>query len=212
VALLLGSLLAVFAGTGLVSAQPPIANPVRTLPAVVMPGQEFQVTITFTSTFDGFWNIGLEDWAPAGWNVSVDHVNWCTPPADWSTPVLPWTTNKAEYFWLGLPPGPPPYAYPAGTSFTAMYWVRVPSDALPGTYTFSPLSLIRYYDWDDLSFPPVVYEQPIEGDPIDVAPYTVGYDTYPVNKLRVLAPWIALLAVIMFGTSLLVVMRRRVQT
>jgi hypothetical protein len=114
---------------------------------------------------------------------------------------VPWTTNKAEYLWDFF------NFYNMGVPFTAVYRVRVPSDAVPGTYTFN--GLIRY--WIGIDGP---YEEEILGDPIDVAPYTVGYDTYPVNKLAVLAPWItALGAVIMFGATLLVVLRlHRVQT
>ena len=37
----------------------------------------------------------------------------------------------------------------------------------------------------------------------------VGWETYPIDKLRVLLPWIALLAAIMAGASLLVLRRRR---
>jgi hypothetical protein len=37
----------------------------------------------------------------------------------------------------------------------------------------------------------------------------VGWETYPVNKVRVLLPWIALLAAIMVGASLLLVLRHR---
>jgi hypothetical protein len=41
------------------------------------------------------------------------------------------------------------------------------------------------------------------GDP------TVGWETYPISKVRVLLPWIALGAVIIVGASLLVLRRRR---
>ena len=37
----------------------------------------------------------------------------------------------------------------------------------------------------------------------------VGWETYPISKVRVLLPWIALLAAIMAGASLLVLRRRR---
>jgi hypothetical protein len=40
----------------------------------------------------------------------------------------------------------------------------------------------------------------------------VGWETYPVSKVRVLAPWIALLAAIMIAASLLVLRRRRTTT
>jgi len=43
-------------------------------------------------------------------------------------------------------------------------------------------------------------------------PGAVGWETYPVNKVRVFLPWIALLAAVMAGASLLVVRRRRAQS
>jgi len=58
---------------------------------------------------------------------------------------------------------------------------------------------------------------PLGGDPVvsDSDPshyYTqlpVGWETYPVNKMRVLLPWIGLLGAIIAGASLLVLRRRR---
>jgi hypothetical protein len=41
---------------------------------------------------------------------------------------------------------------------------------------------------------------------------TVGWETYPVSKVRVLLPWIALFAAIVAGVSLLLLRRRRTQT
>jgi len=49
-----------------------------------------------------------------------------------------------------------------------------------------------------------------ELDPIVGGP--VGWETYPVSKVRVLLPWIALFAAIVAGAGLLVLRRRRVQT
>ncbi len=43
-------------------------------------------------------------------------------------------------------------------------------------------------------------------------PYAVGWETYPVNKVRAFLPWIALLAAIAGGASLLVLRRRRTTT
>jgi hypothetical protein len=40
-------------------------------------------------------------------------------------------------------------------------------------------------------------------------PTTVGWETYPINKVRVLLPWIGLLGAIVAGASLLVLRRRR---
>jgi hypothetical protein len=41
---------------------------------------------------------------------------------------------------------------------------------------------------------------------------TVGWETYPINKVRVLLPWIALLTAIIIGASLLVLRHRRAQS
>jgi len=43
-------------------------------------------------------------------------------------------------------------------------------------------------------------------------PGAVGWETYPISKVRVFLPWIALLAVIAAGVSLLVLRRRRAQS
>lgn len=55
--LLITSLVAVFAGGGLVAELE--ANPVRDLPADVSPGEEFQVTVAFTWSARNFAAIGL---------------------------------------------------------------------------------------------------------------------------------------------------------
>jgi hypothetical protein len=197
--LLIGSLLAVLAGTRAVAAQD--AQPVRILPAVVMPGDEFEVTVAFTSPADGFWNIGLADSAPAGWSVSVDK-EWCTPAANSSAPVVPWTTNKAEYLWDPLA------VYDEGQAFTAVYRVRVPDDAGAGTYTFAGGTLEYYIGADG------PYDEEITGDAgIEVeAPSVPNGDGngQPVNQLRALAPWIALGAAVIAGVAVFVVRRRRV--
>jgi hypothetical protein len=43
-------------------------------------------------------------------------------------------------------------------------------------------------------------------------PTTVGWETYPINKVRVLLPWIALLGAIIAGAGLLVLKHRRAQS
>jgi hypothetical protein len=40
----------------------------------------------------------------------------------------------------------------------------------------------------------------------------VGWETHPINKLRVLLPWIALLAAIVGGVSIMVLRRRRARS
>jgi hypothetical protein len=99
------------------------------------PGEEFQVTVTFTSPHSDVNGIGLTDIAPAGWSVSVNKT-WCTPGANEDNKPTP---NQAEYLWFGGPG-----VYPAGTGFTAVYKVQVPTAATPGTYTF-PDGKLEYY-------------------------------------------------------------------
>jgi hypothetical protein len=60
---------------------------------------------------------------------------------------------------------------------------------------------------DEDSTPGQITDQGGPGDPTPV-----GWGTYPTHKVRVLLPWIALLAAIVAGTSLLVVRRRRAQS
>jgi hypothetical protein len=63
---------------------------------------------------------------------------------------------------------------------------------------------------------PIHDEDPTVGQIIDQGgpgyPGAVGWETYPISKVRVLLPWIALLAAVMAGTSLLVVRRRQAQS
>ncbi len=104
----------------------------RELPAVVMTGDEFWVTVTFTSPEDDFHAIALTDLAPAaGWNVSVD-VAWTQPPAMMAHTPEP---EMAVYIWEG--------PYDAGVEFSAAYKIRVPVDAEPGAYTFN--GSLEYY-------------------------------------------------------------------
>jgi len=119
----------------------------RKLPLTVSRGEEFVVTVTFTSPEDGFHAIGLTELAPTGWDVSVD-VTWTEPQAMVAnTPG----TEKAEYIWEG--------PHDAGVEFTAEYKVRVPVDAEPGEYAFS--GRLEYYIEP---VPAPSYEDEIAGD------------------------------------------------
>ena len=103
----------------------------RELPVTVTAGEDFEVTVTFAAPADGFHAIGLTDVVPAGWKVSVD-LAWTEPQA-----ILAHTPEPegAVYIWMG------PFA--AGVEFTAVYKVRVPVDAGPGSYIFS--GSLEYY-------------------------------------------------------------------
>jgi PKD repeat protein len=130
--LLVSSLLAIFIGPGVAVAQPTVT---RVLPAVVEPGDVFNVTITWTAPADDFNSIGLHDetpTAPSDWTTSVDATS-CDPDADSSNAV----GNVAEYIWFG--------PYSSGTAFTAVYQVQVPVATAPGIYTF-PDGTLEYFE------------------------------------------------------------------
>jgi hypothetical protein len=68
----------------------------------------------------------------------------------------------------------------------------------PGTYIRNRSSDQEFYI-DDLA---------VNGNNYDMDP-EVGWETYPISKVRVLLPWIALLAAIVAGAGVLVLRRRR---
>jgi len=191
---LISSVLAIGAGAGVVAADG--ANPVRALPATVTPGQQFQVTVTFISPAVDFNAIGLLDEAPAGWNVSVDKA-WNTPLADVEHTPSP---EEAAYIWFG------PYA--DNVTFTVVYKVQVPPAAPPRTYAV-PGGTLEYYTAAEGP-----YVEAIAGhDEIEVTEASPADDDTAnvLNKLAGAAPWIALVAAIIAGASLLVLRRRRAQ-
>ena len=106
-------------------------NVVRDIPSQVVRGETFEVTVTFTAPEDEFNAIGLTDFAPDGWDVTVDR-SWGTPNAG----AVKATNNKAEIAWYG--------PYDKDTAFTAVYKVTVPGDAPLGVYTFGD-GLLEYY-------------------------------------------------------------------
>jgi len=86
--------------------------------------------VNFTAPANNFFLISLSDFAPAGWNVTVN-TTWCTPVATSVTA----TGNETQIVWGG--------SFSNGTFFTAVYKVAVPEDAGEGFYTFT--GFLRYY-------------------------------------------------------------------
>jgi hypothetical protein len=103
-----------------------------------------------------------------------------------------------------------PSAVPVGTQYWKYHipegWIQIPMTIV------GPPSVIRItlkdggLGDDDGAANGVIVDQGGAGNP-----GTVGWETYPINKVRVLLPWIGLLAAIMAGASLLVLRRRRAQ-
>ena len=107
----------------------------RDLPDTMQPGEEFDVTVTFTSPGGVFSNIGFGDVVP--------EVTWIvTDPPD-LTKISPHPTligitdNKPAIVWMKAG------GYGAGTQFTACDQVTVPADATPRVYDF-PNGVVRY--------------------------------------------------------------------
>jgi hypothetical protein len=87
-------------------------------------------------------------------------------------------------------------------------WSNIPSGIITTQTTFVALG----FGTDSLGHE-ISYEEGYLGErdsvTVNTRPLSVGWETYPINKLAVLAPWIALAAVIISGVSLLVLKRRR---
>jgi len=107
-------------------------NATRVLPATVQRGETFDVTATFTAPADEFVAISFTDFAPDGWNVTVDET-WCQPEGSWTKA----TGNRAELAWQG--------PYDGGVDFTTLYKVTVPCGASVGNYTFDGHGGLAYY-------------------------------------------------------------------
>lgn len=123
------------------------AQPERELPAMVTPGEEFEVTVTFTSPHDAFHAIGLTDVAPLGWNVTVN-MTWATPPPMTTHITAP---EEAVYIWAG--------PFDNGVEFNAVYKVQVPADAERETYIFA--GFLEYFIEPH---PESSYKEEISGD------------------------------------------------
>jgi len=141
VVLLTAAAIIVFSA-GIALGHPP-ANAVRALPDTVERGETFNITVNFTAPADNFSAIALEDFAPAGWNVT----------GAWAQPSATKTVNGSEvgYMWWQHP-------YSNGTNFIATYEVKVPCNASLTNYTFDGdnLSYLAYFIgnqtqiWEDI--------------------------------------------------------------
>jgi len=131
----------------------------------------------------GFFSFNITGLTPAGQTVTV-------------TITLPSGAAPTQYWKYG-----PTLANPVA------HWYQIPMTIV------GPPNVIRItlvdggLGDDDGAADGTIVDQGAPGNP-----GAVGWETYPISKVRVLLPWIALLAAIVAGASLLVVRRRRAQT
>jgi len=125
------------------------------------------------------------------------------PDGFFSFTITGLSNGQAVNVTIVLPPGSAPTQYWKYHPNTQGGWVQIPMTIV------GPPNVIRITlvdgglgDDDGTAFGTIV-DQGAPGG------YPVGWETYPTNKVRVFLPWIALLAAIMAGVSLLVVRRRR---
>ena len=87
-------------------------------------------------------------------------------------------------------------------------WINILSKAINATTTFEAKGF-----GTDSQLQEVSYATGYLGERavVTVSIRSVGWETYPIDRVRVLLPWIALLAAIMVGASLLVLRHRRAQ-
>jgi len=94
----------------------------------------------------------------------------------------------------------------------------LPVDAEVTLYAYGTAAAGQYSNVGAVTGEPPVGADVSDSDPSHYygrttpPPPTVGWETYPVNKVRVLLPWIALLTAIIVGASLLTLRRRRAQS
>jgi hypothetical protein len=85
------------------------------------------------------------------------------------------------------------------------HWNSIPSGPITGPTSF----IARGSGTAPGDFPVNYLTDPPEQDDVTVGTLTVGWETYAVDKARVLLPWIGLLAAVAIGANLLVVRHRR---
>ena len=107
---------------------------------------------------------------------------------------------------ITLPPGPTPTQYWKYHPITQGGWVQIPMTVVSPNVIRITLIDGGLGD-DDGAADGTIVDQ---GGPGNPGP--VGWEPYPISKVRVLLPWIALFAAIVVGASLLVLRRRRAQS
>jgi hypothetical protein len=172
---------------------------------------------------------------------NVDFTPWVDNSVTTATATGSASFATSEGNVLGLtavtPPGTPPVALPHGmfnfticclTGSTATLSITFPQP-IPVGYKWWKYVGGSWYSLpigsdDGDNFITVTLRDNVLPDDEDIVPGqitdqggpgepgAVGWDTYPISKVRVFLPWIALLVAIAAGASLMVLRRRRVQS
>jgi hypothetical protein len=111
---------------------------------------------------------------------------------------------------ITLPPGPTPTQY---WKYHASEggWIQIPMAVVGPNVITITLVDGGLGDDDGDATNGIIVDQGGSGNPGPGPRGPVGWETYPVSKVRVLLPWIALLAAIVAGVGLIVLRRRRAQ-
>jgi len=98
----------------------------RDLPDTVQPGEEFEVTLTFTAPADNFNTVGLGDIPPSGsvWPATVEKAD-VIP----STVFAGVVSGTVTVLWVA--------SFRSGQVFTVPYKVTVPAGTTEGSYNFA---------------------------------------------------------------------------
>jgi hypothetical protein len=100
-------------------------------------------------------------------------------------------------------PGPGPAGY-KWWKYVGGSWYSLPIGSNDGDNFIQVTLRDNVFPDDEDTIPGQITDQGGVGEP-----GAVGWETYPINKVRVFLPWIALFAAIAAGVSLLVLRRRR---
>jgi uncharacterized repeat protein (TIGR01451 family) len=139
-------------------------------------------------------------------NLDHDGVTVHPIPAAYPTSNSPILEGDTIYLFGG-PGGMISYHWTGPAGFTSDEENPVipgATSAMNGTYT---LTIVDYSGCGSASNSTSVIVSPL-----GPGPNPVGWETHPINKVRVLLPWVALFAVTVASASLLVVRRRRARS
>jgi len=143
---------------------------------------------------------------PEGSLPTAGKPNLAFPHGFFSFNIAGLTPGQMVTVTITLPPGAAPTQYWKYHPNTQGGWVQIPMTVVGPPNVITITLVDGGLGDDDGAADGVIHDQ---GGPGSGA---VGWETYPVNKVRVFLPWIALFAAIMAGATLLVLRRRRAQS